>query len=208
MILYFIKTKRDPCKEHPPWAEMFKEKYICQGYGCSEIEYDKISNGIDVWVDDKPGVSALCTVQPAGVNIARRDFLNLFSDEVDRYLKLGNVYNVKEDILEQYATYRGDTIILRGSRKSDYHGFCKQCGKPRYWPAYPWHILKDSLLNQPIYVCWPFKGLIITEELKSRIVPGQWKGIYIVPVPVVDEPQDGISEIPARLSDIRRPVEI
>ncbi len=73
---------------------------------------------------------------------------------------------------------------------------CPQCGRYRYSPANDLYVLSSCLTGQPIYEAWLFAALIITLELRARIKPGIWKGIGIMKLPVLDEPQDGITDFP------------
>ena len=148
-------------------------------------------------LDELPDISAVNNVEPPGINIARCDFLDLFAEEVNKYLKLGKVFASDGTEIEGYVTFVGEKCLpLRGGEKSKYFGKCKVCGQIRYWPAYPWYILRDNLFDQPLFESWGLNGLIITEELKSRIEKGKWKGIYITKLPVLDEPRDGIEDFP------------
>ena len=119
---------------------------------------------------------------------------------VNEYLETGSVFLSDGTLLDNLITFIGSRRIpLRGSDKSKYRGQCKKCGRYRYIPDYPWYVLEESYFEQPIYQPWGLNGLIVNEELYSRIEKGKWKGIYITKLPVVDEPKDGIDEIPCDL---------
>jgi len=200
MFLYRIHTKSRSCDADKFWLKEFCANHVCPGYGCGEIFPEARKRAIDIRLKEPPDISAVNVAEPPGVCIARRDFLALFGDEVCKYLKLGRVFLGDNTLLHGFVTFLGDRqILLRGAHNSRSSGRCKICGQVRYWPAYPWYIVKDCLRGQPLYESWPLDGLIITEELKARIEKGRWKGIYITKLPVLDEPRDGIPELDKQL---------
>ena len=198
-FLYRIHTK-SLCDADKSWLTKFKAENVCLGYGCRDIYPQARRYGLDVWVMDQPDISAVNVVAPPGLSFARRDFLDLFSEEVSKYLKLGRVFTSDGTLVEDFVTFVGEKRLpLRGSEDSRFFGFCKKCGNPRYWPQYPWYVLRESLFDQPLYESGGLSGLIITEQLKARIEKGRWKGIYITKLPVLDEPRDGIENMPKSL---------
>ena len=150
--------------------------------------------GIDVRLAQAPGPWALSGLAGPGINLARRDFLDVFAPEMSCELKLGHVSSAGEEPYEQYATYiSGRPLLLRGGAKSK-AWTCDLCGTMRYIPDMDWYVMRDMLSGQDLYECH-FGGLIITERLRMRIEKGRWKGIYISSVPIADTAKDGI-EIP------------
>ena len=196
MFLYRIHTKSYPCDADELWFKKFREKYTCPG--CRNTYPEARKQGIDVWIKKRPNVSAINSINSTGISIARRDFMELFYEEVNKYLKIGKVFTSDGILVNDFITFVGvNQLILRGGEKSYFKNTpCQCCGRYRYWPAYPWYILRDNLFDQPLFVSWGLNGLIITEELKSRIEKGKWKGIYITKLPVLDEPRDGIKNFP------------
>jgi len=196
--LFLIHSKSPVIFPSDQWRQEFKREHICLGYGCSRVlpfVYKK-KMGIDIYIDEKPNIAALNIVYPE-IDVARRDFLELFEHEVNDYLKTGSVFLSDGTLLDQYITFCGERrLFLRGSDKSQYMGQCKHCGQYRYVPRHPLYILAGSYFEQPIYQpCGP-NGLIVNEELCGRIEKGKWKGIYITELPIVDKPKDGVDEIP------------
>ena len=88
-----------PCDK---WYRDFEKAYICSGYGCGRllpfIYKDKVQ--LNIYIDEKPNNAALNVVHP-GINIARRDFLDLFKYEVDEYLQTGSVFLSDGTILDK-----------------------------------------------------------------------------------------------------------
>lgn len=195
MGLYRIHTK-SICHPDDRWLAAMKADCICPGYGCNEIYPHLRSQGVDVCVEERPDIAAINCVSMPGVSIARRDFLDLFADEVSKYLKLGRVFTSDGELLDGYVTFIGQRrLLLRGGAQSRFFGVCKTCGHARYWPGYPWYVLRGSFVEQPLYESCGVNGLIVTEELKGRIEKGKWKGIRITKLPIVDKAKDGIKEM-------------
>jgi hypothetical protein len=202
MYLYRVHTKSTRAEADEDWLKEFRSKCVCPGLGCKEIFHKVREKGIDVYLNDRPAVSAINVVNP-GISISRRDFMELFQEEVEKYLITGNVY-LKGKILESHVTFVGPKRLpLRGNIDGtrDF-GKCKICGQYRYWPAHPWHILRSSLFDQPLYESYGLGGLVINDQLRARIERGRWKGIYITKLPVLDEPQDGIDNFPVDINAI------
>jgi hypothetical protein len=193
--LYLVHTK-SICEVDSVWRDEFSKTHMCPGLGCGAIIGLK-SHGVNIWLRDKPDISAVNAIIIPGVNIARCDFLELFADEVQRYLFLGEVF-VNGILCSNYVTFSGDKpLLIRGGAKSRFYGCCRMCGRIRYSPAYPWYVLKDYLLSdQPVYEAWNAGGLVLNEELKNRIQRGKWKGIYITKLPIIEQPNDGIVDLP------------
>jgi len=188
MLLYYIHTK-SICSPEESWLENIIEKHACTL--CKRLYPELRKNSIDVWVEEQPDISAVNSVHPPRIGIARRDFLHLFTEEVKQYLKLGEVFDRNGLLIERFATFVSEKhMILRGSEKSRLR-ICEKCGGYIYTSIYPWYVIKESVFNRSIYESWPLDGLVVTEELKNRIEKGKWKGIYITKLPVVDEPRDG-----------------
>ena len=195
--LYFINTKTI-CHPDDSWVREFNKEYKCPG--CNYIDPVLREKGVDVYVRKRPDIAAVNAVLPPGINIARRDFFELFADEVAKYLKLGRVLLADGTVVDDFVTFVGKKqLAIRGSEgSSTWQSLCQCCGHYRYAPRYPWYVLRGSFFLQPIYATARKCGLVVTEELRKRIEKGRWKGIYICPLPIVDEPRDGI-DVPDEL---------
>ena len=90
MFLYYIHTK-SICDPEESWLEKFRAMHACTL--CKRIYTEVRKHSIDVWVEEQPDISAIKSVHPPRIGIARRDFLHLFYKEVKQYLKLGNVFD-------------------------------------------------------------------------------------------------------------------
>ena len=159
-------------------------------------------------MDEKPGIAAVSCTSRGNVSFARKDFLELFSEEVKEYLTLGSVYTAGGKKLEKFATFMGkERLLIRGDpapkppiqKSGEKPVFfltccnpCSLCGHPRYIPFYPYYLLKEYLTGQPVYESGGTKSLVINEELCQRIDRKKWKGIYITKLPVIDKPKDEI----------------
>ena len=195
--LYSISTK-SICHVDDSWWQEFRKKAVCPG--CKDVYPDVRKSGIDIFLERRPDISAVNSIQRADIGIARRDFLDLFADKADRYLSLGRVFKGNGELLNNFVSFVGQRLLpLRGSEKSQFFGNCHRCGRFNYVPEHPWYVLRDSLFDQPIFQSWGLDGLIVNEELQARIKRGRWKGICIAKIPIVDEAIDGIKEIPADL---------
>jgi hypothetical protein len=192
MYVYRLHTK-SICDADDTWYREFDATHRCAR--CHALKGRLRLRGIDVLLQRPPDIAALNYVSRAEVELARRDFLELFAHEAQTYLKLGRVLLKDGSPCDEYATYIAEKpLILRGGAKS--HSWtCDVCGTFRYRPGLDWYVIRASLTGQPLYEC-EFGGLIVTAELRNRIERGRWKGIYVTKIPVVDEPQDGIAEFP------------
>jgi hypothetical protein len=193
-ILFRLHTKCDSEEiVDPDWLNDFSSQYVCPG--CKNIYNNVRQSSMDIVLRKRPSVAAL-DVLPPDINIARRDFMDLFFPEASRFLKIGKVIFKDGTILNDFVTFSGDRRIpLRGDSGSRLNDTCTLCGYIRYWPQYPWYVLSKDYFEQPIYESWSLNGLVVSSELKDRIVKGKWKGIYITKLPIIDEPRDGI-ELP------------
>jgi hypothetical protein len=116
------------------------------------------------------------------------------------YLKLGRVFTANGEAIEEFSTLISDQpILLRGGDKSSWD-VCQYCGRFRYAPTGDHYVLRESVTGQPVYQSYPIGGLVVVEELRRRIEPGRWKGIYIEKLSVIDEPRDGIKSFPKDFS--------
>ena len=197
--LYFLQPKGDDCDPYKQWLR----EYFIPNYGCVKCLHPRPEytfSPLDVYLCDKPSKACLNVVFPPWISIARLEFLELFRDEVQKYLRLGKVYIGDDRLLEDFVTFTADRLLpIRGSRKSLYNGRCDNCGRIRYISEYPFYITRASLFDCPIFVPWGMCGLILTEELMSRVDKCKWKGISIFKLPVIDEPRDGVDDLPKDL---------
>ena len=192
--LYLIRSKSG-CDPDKMWLKDFNEKYFCSE--CNNIKPQNLSKIFDVVLMYPPDRAALNVLFPPWINVARQDFLSLFEEEVNKYLKLGHVFNDDGKELKDFLTFTSKKRLpIRGNNKSRYRGVCENCGSYNYSPKTPFNVLKESLFNQPLYVPWGVRGMVLTEELKNRIDRKKWKGIVIYDLPILDEPRDGFDEIP------------
>ena len=195
MSLYYVYTK-SLCDADKIWLARFRKKYTCPE--CKDTLTEYRTRAFDVVLQELPDISAVNTVSagPPGMDIARRDFLGLFQEEVASCLNLGRVYTNDERSWENFCTFAGTHLVaLRGGRRPCAK-WCNTCGNLSFFPGFgPWCVLRESVPDVPICQAWPLGGLILTEPLRKRIVKGKWKGIYIDDLPVVDEVADGI-EVP------------
>ncbi len=170
MFLYLVHT-RSICYPDPSWLKEFKAKHVCPA--CKEIYPDVRKSALDVWLEEPPDVSAVNAVEPPGINIARCDFLNLFSAEVTKYLKLGRIFTGDGTLVEEFVTFVGRRRLpIRGSEKSYFYGICHLCGGFNYLPAYPWYVMRACLFDQPLYESWGEDGLVVTQALRDRVEKG------------------------------------
>jgi hypothetical protein len=196
--LYFIQPKDGPDPFKPWLHEFYAGPFWCSE--CHSTRTESIQESIDVFIDSKPSSAALGVVYPPWINIARVDFLELFEPHLETYMKIGKVLSSDGVILNKYVTYFGNRrLIVRGSKKSDYLGVCPNCHRHRYLASYPFYTLQAGYFEQPIYVPWPKRGLVVNKELFSRIDRKKWKGISIFELPILDEPRDGIDALPKDL---------
>lgn len=195
--LYFIQPK-DHCDSYKPWAREMAQKCICRD--CRGMRPEWLGKIPNVYLTTTPRKAVLSTIFRLDINIARIDFLQLFREEVEKYLKLGEVYSGDGKFLDGYVTFTAiRRLVIRGGPKSDYLNVCNICGRYKYLAQYPFSILRAGYFERPIYVPWPESGLVLNETLFSRIDRKKWKGISIFELPILDEPQDGITEIPPDL---------
>lgn len=201
-VLFFIQAKvcRDPWD---PWLKEFragKQEWWCTESWCWSIKPEYLNVVRDAYVQWRAGREALSVVYPPGIIVARLEFLRLFEPEAGKWLRYGKVYVQAASEEDGYVTFNADRrIVIRGGRGSSYYGRCHVCGEYKYISQYPFYTLADGYFERPIYVPWPKSGLVVNEELYSRIDRKKWKGIDVFELPIVDEPRDGIDELPRDL---------
>jgi len=186
IYLYFIQCLSHSRAEYN-WKHTMYQKYFCSE--CRLYKDDMHKEVMDICLRDNPGIAALNVIFNLGFYFARRDFLDIFGDEVDKCLKLGQVFDREGRQLEEYVTYTADIrILLRGQKQSKHYGICNQCGAQKYVAKYPWYIIESSLLGRSIYVSWVKSGLIVTEELVKQVDRKKFKGIDVFKIPILPEP--------------------
>jgi hypothetical protein len=62
MYLYRIHTKSIGTEVDENWLQEFRSKYVCQGLGCKGIFHEVRENGIDVYLNKHPDISAVNVV--------------------------------------------------------------------------------------------------------------------------------------------------
>ena len=197
-MLYFLQPK-DYCPPDTNWLRNeFNPQHWCSD--CKSIKPNSKFIPFDVYLDEKPDKSALNSVFLPGIGMGRWEFLELFRDEVHKYLRLGKVYLGDGRLSEDFVTFTADRLLpIRGSKKSSYYGKCPVCKAKGYSAWYPFYVTRASLFDRPIFVPWGDDGLVLTEELMARVDKRKWKGISVFKLPVIDEPRDGVDELPKDL---------
>ena len=151
----------------------------------------------NVCLEAEPGPAALHVASRVFTNVASRSFLRLFEPELSDNFHLGEVRTAENQVVESFQTVVSpNPLVIRGGPKSRWNR-CDICGRFRYLPAGDLYVLKRDLTSTNIYDAFvQGEGLVLTPEYRNRIERGQWKGLTIGRVPVLDEPQDGIDEFP------------
>jgi hypothetical protein len=192
MYMYRVHTKSS-CDPDEAWLSRFRAHFTC--VGCHRVARRLCETGADVYLTHAPDAAAINFVSGTCIDLGRREFLELFADEVQKYLKLGRVFTADAQTCERYATFITEKpLVLRGGAKSRYRT-CEVCGCFCYMADLKWCVLRASLTGQPLYQCTR-GGLVVNEELRGRIERVRWKGIYITKIPVVEKAEDGIDEFP------------
>jgi hypothetical protein len=185
--MYRIGPKSS-CEASHEWANEFRLANKCPE--CKYFKEDFGKDGVDVYVCERPDVSAVNFVDPVMVYIVRVDFLALFKDEAAKYLKTGHIYHENGKLIESHVTFTGvKKLPIYGGKDSRYYGDCSICGLPKYWPAYPYYVVESDVEDDEkiIYETWSIGGLGISESLQARIDRKKWKGINIIPMRVVSQ---------------------
>jgi hypothetical protein len=153
---------------------------------------------LDVYLQEpSPRDKPLNFVMFGGIPVVHRELLDLFgSDNIARDLYIGRVYGRRGKLLEDWVTARGrHRLVLRGSPKAGYR-VCEWCGRVLYsatgdrylFPAPP----KDVMIFESSLF-----GFVVTHEIAERIVARKWRRMSVDPLPVLDEPLDGLGLLPA-----------
>jgi hypothetical protein len=139
-----------------------------------------------------PGDKPLNFVNSCGVPVIHRDLLSLIDDEiVKRDLYIGRVLNEQGNEVRDWCTARGrHQIIVRGSKEAGSRT-CEECdrtlycamGKRSLFPAPP----SDAAIFES-----DFLGFVVTRNIADRITTRKWRRMYVEPLPVPDEPPDGL----------------
>lgn len=191
--LFFIQPK-DHDDFYTPWYKQTLDMYGCKL--CRDLRPEYLGRVFDAYFRWPLGREALTTML-LSINVARVDFLSLFGDAVQQHLQLGKVYLGDGTPQNDFVTFTAKRrLVIRGSRRSSYAGMCPACGRHKYIAFYPFYTLRAGYWKQPLYVPWREKGLVVSQELFSRIDRRKWKGISIFELPIVDEPRDGIDALP------------
>lgn len=120
-------------------------------------------------------------------------------EDVNRYLVLGRLLRPSGKPLPHCATFQGRCrTFIRGTQESTYRGLCSTCGAPWFHASgltKDWYLLSTRLPATPISEC-PTRELVVTQEYVDRLSPAMRKRLRIAPLPVIDEPRDGLGELP------------
>jgi len=194
--MYHVDTKTT-CDPDDKWLMEFEEKYSCPE--CRMVFRHVFSQAIDVAVDEHPGVAAMNCVTPPFVDFIRCDFLDLFKDVLKEDIHIGRVFRHGQ-LLEQYRTFTSENRLIVRGRENVHWRKCPACRGFVYSPGdfCNWYVLSSSLIERDFYISSK-GGFIMTEELRSRIEKGKWKGIIIEKIPVLEKPLDGFDQLPKEL---------
>lgn len=163
---------------------------------CTGCNSPKPGTGaIDVRIRAVPGKETLNGVVGWGVPIASKAFLGAIGNElVQRDLFLGRVYGPDGKELAEWVTFRGKhRLFVRGSKNVS-HRKCAECGRDVYFAMgkkylYPSPPPDVSLFES--HMC----GLVLTEEVFSRVGIEKWRGFYTEKLSVADVPMDSLGEL-------------
>lgn len=165
-----------------------------EGDGCAEcVAFDRglRRSAVDVRLLCAPDAGPLHHVR-LGINIAERRFLESLGVDVSDWLHLGRVFLADGTERDDYTSFVADVpLAMRGGHHSSLTR-CGMCGRPWYLPKRPYYVLAKDAGDKPVYEPWPYGGLIVTLDVRARIVPGVWKGLDVMRLPALDEPQDGV----------------
>lgn len=191
MNWYYIDPK-DVCELDPVWRRQFPAEHACPGCGALEVEV--LRKGVTVKLEELPPRYALLGTEFSGVDVSDADFLNLFCDATS-CLNLGQVLGPNGVPIQRLVSFSSENLIAMRGGPNFYSRFCQSCGCFRYTPNQSYWIARQSLTGAPLYQC-EWGGLVVSEELAKRIDRKKWKGIFVVKLPVLDEPLDGIDPFP------------
>ncbi len=200
MIVFEVTCKPhvSGCDEEKTWAEEFRRKYECPK--CGRLAPEWRERPLDVRVARRPGATVLNYTSLCGIGIIRLDFLALFEEEFRHQFTVGRVLDREGQEIAGFATFvpRKPLII----RSNDPWGYrvCEGCGRFVYthWGSredFVEYITRDSIGSERLYGLGGSR-LIMTAELRERIVVGDWTNLFIRELPVLDQPLDGIDPFP------------
>lgn len=197
MILYRIspKTMIDPVSD---WWHEYRSALEC---GACEMTVPQAlrHGGLVLRISAVPPAVPLSIATPPGVLVARRDFIDLFTEEIMQYFNLGPVMSkTGEHMPEWQSLITSKPLLIRGGSKSIRYT-CPVCGRLRYHATGELYALAGDLSDQPLYDAGSF-GLVLTSNLRARVEKGRWKGIWITTLPIREAPSDGLPSVITNLS--------
>jgi len=186
---YLIQTK-SVCDCDDVWLKALEAKWACPD--CRTLYPEIRKEAVDVVLLYAPDASAVNSVFPPGIPIARRDFMELFGHYPSQYLSLGRVFTSDGKLLDEFVTFVSRRrLLVRGGPDSTVTQ-CSTCGRTGYLAFPPFYVLRDDWFEQPLHESIGAGQLVLSDELYSRVKRSRWKGIYVTKLRIVDEPQDGL----------------
>lgn len=172
---------------------------------------------VDIWIPwGKPENIALNFVWAPALGVARRDFLGLFGEEVQKNLWVGKLFLERKDSslleLDRFVVFRGKHIVrVRGTKLTEpgpcVPGMepsesemlrpgrvCPECSTRSYWSENMHFVVKGALTGARLYVSGR-STLVVDESLVSMTELKKWHKLHIMKLTVLDTPIDGNEEI-------------
>jgi len=167
-------------------------------WACSDGPHAKPgTEAVDVYLQDPaPRDKPLNFVMFGGITVLHQELLDLLgADNIERDLYIGRVYGRGGKLLNDWVSARGRRhLILRGSREARYR-VCAGCGRVLYSAMGKQYLYPAPPTDAAIYES-DLLGFVVTHDIAERIAARKWRRISVDPLPVLDEPLDGLGSLP------------
>ncbi len=196
-VYYKLGSRSDePMDTDRIWLELERSRYCCPACGG---EYPKVGGLEPIVADTRGGRSQfrlpLDFISPITYAIVRDDLLAVLAPESHEQLNLGMIIDENGRQIPNYHTAQAKiSVLVRGGPGSKNNGLCRECGRRRYYPMpHGYGYLLRSTFPKDVQILRVREGIAVNQAIRDRIVAaGLSRGMYIVRLPVLDEPEDGL----------------
>ena len=124
------------------------------------------------------------------VGYIRSDLLEALSPDIQSLLTFGTLFDRNIGYIHNVKTITGGPeVYLRGGAQAQCWR-CEVCNQLVYNPISQWHVLSSDLPDSPIFITTS-GGIVVTEEIRRRLLGRRWKQLSIGKLPVRNKPLDG-----------------
>lgn len=197
LAYYELSPRSDgPVCVKKAWLRENRARFCCPGCG---VAYAKSSPLNPLIMDTRGGSSRfrlpLEFIFGVDYGVIRDDLLAVLEPEASKDLNLGALLDENGRQISDYHTAQAKIpAAVRGGPESKNNGVCDKCGRRRYYPMpHGYGYLLRSTFPKDVPILRVRKGIAVSQTIRDRIVAaGLARGMYVVKLLVLDEPEDGL----------------